>query len=104
VSVVAEWNFPYPKPPAKEYPWRRHFTYVNEEVAALKKTPPLEDAPASVWIEWHDRFADAWYRLGLCDPTFAEHDKWLGDDHRQKAKELRADPNSVTARQGYWAP
>lgn len=86
----------------RRYVWQDFGGDVGDELHLLRQVIPREEARASAWIEWHERQADCWKRLAARDSTFLEHDRWLGDEHRRKAMELRADPFGVGGRRGYW--
>jgi len=88
--------------PERKHEWQEFAGDVGDELHLLRNRVPPEKARAGVWIEWHERQADCWKRLAARDSCWLDHDKWLGDEHRRKAEELRANPFGVGGRRGYW--
>lgn len=70
---------------------------------ALQGMPPRDDAPASVWVLWHERHIACWERLAATDTMYVWHLKEIGGSHDKALKELVENP-ATGGRRGYWSP
>jgi hypothetical protein len=64
----------------------------GDELCALRREEPAEDAPVHRQTAWHNRMAELWEQLAQCDPVMARNARFTADLHRRKVKELGEQP------------
>jgi hypothetical protein len=66
-------------------------------VYLLSQCEPDENAPAYVWMAWHEVQADCWVRIADRDPIFEPTAQLVGGYHRAELRRLASARPAVTA-------
>ena len=73
-----------------------------DELELLGRMPPGREESVGVWLEWHGRHAACWARIGARHPSYADTAVFMAEGHWRDMMALVADPDSRSARRGYW--